>query len=319
MKNLFIIGIFACLALRSVSAQEVAGINFGTAGPNSWGILALGGTGGTQCGGASCFGNSGTTLGLNNGGVFGSSTNANVGVDGGKSSVSGPGYTINGTEFLSTSTINNNSSFTGVVVQNTTSNTLLSGAASDAAHGVSIALSLACNMGALCNNAIATGETINPSGTGTCVVGGTCVLYVSSIGLNHQTLTLGGGASTNWVIIDSGNMNVQSGGILEGGGGASHPQNALIVVTGSMSVLQTSGGPNPDIDAVVIVPKGSVSMSSGTINGEIIVGGSSAQIVSASQVNVPVPVPDDGRLTLLVAGFVCCGGLFMRYRSEGSH
>ncbi len=321
VKILLTVVVLACLAVPVMSAQEVAGINFGTAGPNSWGILAVGGTGGTQCSGVSCWSSSGTTLGLNNGGIFGSSTNANVGVaDSGKASFSGP-ETIQGTVYLSTSVTNNISGgvTVGGLLQNSAANTTLSAAASDAASGLSVALSLSCNVGS-CGSAINTGGTMGVSGIGTCVVGGTCVLYASSINLNNQTLTLGGGATTNWVIIDSGNMNVQSGGVIQGGGGASNPSNVLVVVDGGASSLSTSGGPNPSIDAVVIVPTGSVNMSSGVLNGEIIVGGATAQIVSGSQVNVPVSMPDGdpGTLTLLVSGLGCCGAFVKHYRSEMS-
>lgn len=311
VTSFFVLLASCILTLPSaVNADMIGGVNFGTAGPSDWGILAIGGSGATG------FGTSGTKLSINGpgAGVYGTATQANIGI-GGTGQASGwgggtPHPTVGGRLYYTSSNTGINTS--GVTIGGGTqqNNALLSNAANDAAHGLAFALSLIRNMPGV--SGINTSQTINPINPG-----GQNVLYVGSGGINlgnHETLTLGGPAGTNWVIVDTGNLILNSGTIALAAGLT--PFNDLIIVKGKIA---TSGGLNNEsvINGVLVDPKGTAQFSPGMLNGELIDGGSQITFVSGGSVNVPRPpasVPEPSILLLLGSGLA---GLWVWGRKRG--
>jgi hypothetical protein len=183
-------------------------------------------------------------------------------------------------------------------------NSLLTSAAIAAAAGLAAANALSCNMGAVCGSTLNLGGnvsmTINPMNPGQ------NVLIVSSINLgNGANLTLGGPAGTNWVIIDTGGLTLNSGTISLASGLT--PANDLIVVDGNAS---SSGGLNNEsvINGVLVVPTGTAHFSPGMINGELIAGGSTVTFVSGGSVNTGPSVPEGASSAgMLLIAFAVCG------------
>src|SRR5574341_2593611 len=72
----FLVLLVSCILTlpSAVNADMIGGVDFGTAGPSDWGILAIGGAGATG------FGTSGTKLSINGpgAGVYGTATQANI-------------------------------------------------------------------------------------------------------------------------------------------------------------------------------------------------------------------------------------------------
>jgi hypothetical protein len=263
------------------SAQVVGGIDLGAAGPDSWGVLALGGSG------APGFGSRGTSVQFAgappHGGISGGT--ANLGIAG-TGRLQASSVTIDGAYFkgsiTATDSISNTTIAGGIQMGSEVDSTLAS-AASAASAGLAAARALSCNMGALCNTALTSSLTIDPVNDG-----GQNVLIVSSIRLgNRANITLAGSAGTNWVVIVTGGLTLNSASISL----ASEltPPNNLIVVNGDVS---TSGGLNNEssIDGVLIVPTGTVHFSPGMINGEVITGGNQVAFASGATVNTPQPV-----------------------------
>ncbi len=274
-------------------AQSVGGVNFATAGPDYWGILTLGGSG------VAGFGTQGTQLSINGpgAGVYDNSANCgvrpicpNIGIAG-TSQASGwgggsPQPTVDGTLYYASSNTGINTNGVDILGGTVEDNSLLAQAASDASHGLASALSLSCNMGALCATAINGSLGIAPVNPG-----GQNVLVVSQINLgNRQTLllacdspTVSGGrpCKTNWVVVVEGNLTLNSGTITWGEG--MYIPNVLIVVEGSVS---TSGGLNNEsqIEGVLVVPTMTAHFSPGKVVGEVITGGKQITFVSGGSV-----------------------------------
>lgn len=290
-------GILGVRVSASAGAQVVGGVNLASAGPNHWGILTLGGSG------VAGFGTQGTQLSINGpgAGVYGNcsivpdSICPNIGIAGtGQASGWGGGTpqpTVDGTLYYTSSNTGINTD--GVTIEGGTveNNSLLATAASDASNGLAAALSLSCNMGALCGTAITSSGTNQTIDIAPVNPGGQNVLVVSKINLgNHDSLllacdspTVSGGrpCKTNWVVVVEGNLTMNSG-IITWGEGMYIP-NVLIIVEGSVA---TSGGLNneSEIEGVLIVPTMTAHFSPGKVVGEVIVGGKQVTFVSGGSV-----------------------------------
>lgn len=284
-------------------AQMAGGVNFGTAGPQNWGLLAVGGSG------AAGFGSHGTQVSINGpgAGVYGSGASlahANVGIAGtGQASGWGGGNpqpTIDGTLYYTSNNTGINTNGVTVVGGEVENNSLLATAASDASTGLSDAEALPCTGSENVAGAVFVpcGGQINSSSTNTTIYvvpvnqTGQNVLDVSQINLgNGDTLFLGGtnslpsgacpSTTPTWVIRVSGNLTLNSAAIKTGN--CITGVNVLIIVEGNVS---TSGGLNNEsrINAVVVVPTGTAHFSPGLVDPEVIVGGNQVTFVSGGSI-----------------------------------
>jgi hypothetical protein len=289
---LVVFGISILMLVSRAKADIIGGVNFGSAGPSNWGVLELGGSG------AAGYGASGAQVSINgpNAGVYGTATQANIGIaDGGKANFSGTTLIQGALDEASTHGGNSISGTTIVGGQDLSFD--FSTVALDAGNGLTTANALTCSVGfgALCGTALNPGasELISPVNPG-----GQNVLTLSSITLgNGITVTLGdgGSAATTWVILDSGDFNTSGGSfpITQGIslGSLLTPFSDLIVVNGKVAVSgggNDTGGGSTVINGVLVVPNGTASFTPGHVNGEVI-GGADMSFASGAQVNVPAP------------------------------
>ncbi len=136
------------------------------------------------------------------------------------------------------------------------------------------------------------------------------VFNVGSINLNNQTLTLNGTANQQFIFDITGNMNVQSGASIVLKGGLT-PNDVLFNLSGNLS----TSGPLVTINGVVLDVSGNVNMSEGLINGELIAGGKTTQVVSGSYItetDVPVPEPS----TYILLGSLLLGVVFLKHKQS---
>jgi hypothetical protein len=130
------------------------------------------------------------------------------------------------------------------------------------------------------------------------------VIDVSNIAVGNNTLTLNGPAGSQFIINDTGGLNLNSGKIVEAGG----LTNADVVINvTSTAQLQTSGGLNNEsvINGILLAPNAKIGFAPGQVEGELIAGGQQVHLVSGSNVIPPVPEPNAIIvLTILSAGLV---------------
>ncbi len=270
--------------------------NLGAAGPQNWGILQLGG-GQVSLNGPTA-------------GVYGSATQANVGIgNGGKLNSSGTTI-IQGTYYRYTGGPNDSVSqttFSGGKVQSLAANSLLNQAVLDAQAAYSAAIGLTCTFGASC------GTALNVSHAVTTITGtsGLNVLSFSSAKIDHGSVTLSGSASSQFVILIANGMTLNSGSFLLGG--SVNPFNVLYVITGNGKTASASGGGNASVlNGILFNLNGKIQFSPGAVNGSVI-GGKDISFVSGGNVNVPLPpapppppVPEPATFFLVGSGLAAC-------------
>lgn len=275
--------VLIAVAAAGAKADSIGGVNFGTAGPSEWGVLALGGSGATG------FGSSGTSVQFAGappyGGIIGSPGNLGIA---GTGSLQASSVTIDGIYYKGSSTGTDNISSTSInggTNSSAAANTLLSTAATDAANGLAAAQSLfshGCTAGiggVACGGSLSNSVTITPGNPN-----GQNVLILSSMNLsNNAVITLGGTANTQWVIEDEGDLTTSHSSIIAQNGNMS---SVLVVVNGSE---HTNGGLNQEsiLDGVYVVPTGTAQNSPGLIDGELIAGGNQVTFVSGASVTTP--------------------------------
>ena len=315
--------LFVTLGLATIS--EANPVNLGTAGPGSWVILGLGGDlTGTQ-----------TDISLN------TATNVgNVGIaakgTGNPSSdlhVSGccaGAAIITGNVFLDTNaTLSNSGNIqgsafannstgqatgtapSGGVFVNGTVHTTLGQAVTDAENFAALYAALACTICGITNVDTNSGTTTI---TG---VNGTNVVNLTDLKLNGDSTKLlltATGANAQFIVNVSGTFNLSGGDIILGGDLT--PDEVLINYTGTTD-LHTSG-PSAFINGILLAEHANIGFSNAIINGEVIAGGSSVQIVSGSFVQSGVTVPEPGTGILISLGVVGVALVARRMRSQRS-
>ena len=261
----------------------------GTAGPSNFSLLALSGASDIALNGP---GTTRGTVGITTGNLqLNSSNNAPVS----NTAIVGNLYLGN------TATVNNTSQVQGSVFTNQSG--FLSQPNIDARAASTAFANLAATPG--------TPTSVNGNTTINGSAGAVTVANLSGINLgNGQALTLNGPAGSQFVI-NSPSMTLNSGKVNLTGGVT--PNNVVFNLTGGPgNNLQSSGGLNNEsvINGVVLDPNGSVGLSPGQINGELISGGQSIHLVSGANVNnVPTPptpsVPEPASMVLALLG--ACG------------
>jgi hypothetical protein len=279
------------LALSSSSPALADTFGLGTAGPGNWGILE---TGANQ---VSLSNNTGITV--NSGAT---SSQANLGINsGGKLNQSG-NVVVQGTYYkFSGNSDSTTSGFTAVGGVNTTSNSLLTTAASDATAASSNLAGLAPNQ---------TLGTISTTTTVSATVAGRNVVNVTGISLgNGTTLTLSGSATQSFVINVTGTGNVTLGNVtLVGGLKAS---NVIFNVLNGDTITDNS----PDVvNGTLMDIGGSISITNNdTINGELI-SGKQINLSNNSDVEVVPTVPEASTTAYFTLGPLSLAAVMLLHR-----
>ena len=287
------IGIRVLLLVLFCSSSALADtFGLGTAGPGNWGILE---TGANQ---VSLSNNTGITV--NSGAT---SSQANLGINsGGKLNQSGT-VVVQGTYFkFSTNNSDSiTSGFTAVGGTNTTSNTLLTTAASDATAASTTLAGLTPNQ---------TLGTITASTTISAAVPGRNVINVTDINMsNGTTLTLSGSATQSFVINVTGTSNVNFDNVsLVGGLTAA---NVIFNVLNGDVVTDNS----PDVvNGIIMDINGMVSFTNNdTLNGEII-SGKAISLSNNSDVEVVPTVPEASTAAYFTLGPLSLAAVMLLHR-----
>ena len=126
---------------------------------------------------------------------------------------------------------------------------------------------------------------------------------------NGTKLTLNGGAGDQFIInVSASDWQTLQGQVVETGGVS--PNDVVINVTGSGNLHFSGGGNAAGINGILLAPSADISMSPGFINGELIAGGTSIQIVSGAEVHNVVPEPNF--TSWLVLGFLAVVAVYKR-------
>ena len=261
----------ALLAL-SASAGWATPFNLGAAG--NFGILETGN------------GNVSLANAANSGAV-----NGNIGVAGSGNVSDGGSLPITGNVYLGPSAGQSGlaGNVSGSIVQNLSSQALLSHAALDAAAASLTLAGMASSGGGVGVSSISSGQTLSAG-----------VYNLSSLQLNNGAhLVLSGSASDQFIFNISGTLSLNSSEILLAGGLTS--ADVIFNITGS-SAVQFSGGLNNDSvwNGVIRAEGANVQVTPGEVNGEII-GGANINVASGGSVSCTPPLPDGGQTLFMLS------------------
>jgi hypothetical protein len=245
-----------------------------SAGPGQWGILGMGGIGSATSTSVSMSGSSSVK------GVV-----ANVGVaDTGNVNMSGSSI-INGILSLNTAGRLNKSGTSkvaGGVQQNTATNGVLDQAVADALAASQSAASLPTTITSPTSITIS-----NPSQNITITgVVGTNVLHITNIAISNGTLTLSAPHGGSFIMNISGSFALSGASRIVLAGGIT-PSDVLYNFIGSGGGVAMSGGSS--VAGIILAPQRGISLSSSTVTGEIISGGSGVAFSGTAKVNNPGP------------------------------
>jgi hypothetical protein len=251
------------------SLQPPVPFNLGTAGPQSWALLGLGGP---------------TNLTMSGSSVI-TGTVANVGIaTSGNVVMSGSGR-INGQLWLNTA---------GTLTKSVT--TVIAGGVVKTAAGDAALLQAAADARAASTAAAALTPTIQTSPTivlaskTMTISGGPGVNVVSltSVTIANGVLTLSAPAGATFVVNTSGSLTLSGGsGAIRLAGGLT-PLDVLFNITGTGSVTMSGGSTSStQFSGILLAPRGSVTMSPPSIAGELIVGGAAVTISGSGQIRNP--------------------------------
>jgi hypothetical protein len=263
----------------------------GTAGPENWGILE---TGANQ---VSLSNNTGITV--NSGAT---SSQANLGINSGGNLNQSGTVVVQGTYYkFSTNSDSTTSGFTAVGGVNTSSNSLLTTAASDATAASTTLAGLTPNQ---------TLGTISTSTTISATVPGQNVVNVTGINLgNGTTLTLSGSATQSFVINVTGTSNVTFDNISLVGGLT--PANVIFNVLNGDTITDNSPGV---LNGILMDVSGKVSLTNNdTLNGEII-SGNQISLSNNSDVEVVPTVPEASTIAYFTLGPLSLAAVMLLHR-----
>jgi hypothetical protein len=293
-KEVRITALLLVLFWSSSALADTFGL--GTAGPSNWAVLE---TGANQV----SFAN-GTGITVNSGAR---ASQANLGItQGGKLNQTG-NVVIQGTYYkYSTNSDATTSGFTAVGGVNTTSNSVITSAASQASAASSNLAGLAANQTIAA--AITTTTTITASAPGRNVVD-----LLAGINLpNGTTLTLSGSATQSFVI------NIPAGGIALGQAsivltGGITAANVIFNLTGLTADNVSMTGPGV-VNGIVMDLNGMVSLSNNdTVNGEVI-SGNQISLNNNSDVEAVQTVPEASTTAYYTLGPLSLVVVMLLYR-----
>jgi len=147
----------------------------------------------------------------------------------------------------------------GSVIQNSTANSLLDGAATDASNASSYAFSLASTAGYPTSiNLNCTNKTITGSGN--------VVLNLTDFQIKSGTLTLVGTANTSYIINVTKSFSLDNGDVVLSGGLLA--SNVLFNVKNGVSNVTLTNGSS--LSGIVLATKSVVTVTNSRVNGKII-------------------------------------------------
>jgi uncharacterized repeat protein (TIGR02543 family) len=245
-----------------------------SAGPGQWAVLGMGGIGSA----------SSTTISMS-GSSSVRGTVAKTGVaNAGNVNLSGSSL-INGILSLNTAGHLNKSGTSRVaegVQQNTATDGVLDQAVADALAASQSAAGLPATITSVTSVTIS-----NPSQNKTITGGtGTNVLHITNLAISNGTLTLSAPRGGSFIINVSGSFALSGASRIVLAGGIT-PSDVLYNFVGSGGSIAMSGGSS--VTGVLLAPQRGIALSSSTVTGEIISGGSGIAFSGTMQVNNPGP------------------------------
>ncbi|OGP93389.1 MAG: hypothetical protein A2157_17995 [Deltaproteobacteria bacterium RBG_16_47_11] len=245
-----------------------------SAGPGQWAVLGMGGIGSASSTSVSMSGSSSVR-----------GTVANTGVaNAGNVNMSGSSR-INGTLSLNTAGRLNKSGTSAVaggVRQNTATDGVLDQAVADALAASQSAAALPATITSMTRVTIS-----NPSQNITITGGtGTNVLHITNIAISNGTLTLSAPHGGSFIMNVSGSFALSGASRILLAGGIT-PPDVLYNFVGSGGSVAMSGGAS--VTGILLAPQRGIALSSSTVTGEIISGGSGIAFSGTAQVNNPGP------------------------------
>jgi hypothetical protein len=245
-----------------------------SAGPGQWAVLGMGGIGSASSTSISMSGSSS---------IRGTVANAGV-ANAGNVNMSGSSL-INGILSLNTAGRLNKSGTSAVaggVQQNTTTDGLLDQAVADALAASQSAASLPATIPSPTSVTIS-----NPSQNITITGGlGINVWNITNLAISNGTLTLSAPHGGCFIMNVPGSFALSGASRIVLAGGIT-PSDVLYNFVGSGGGVAMSGGSS--VAGIVLAPQRSVALSSSTVTGEIISGGSGIAFSGTMQVNNPGP------------------------------
>jgi uncharacterized repeat protein (TIGR01451 family) len=245
-----------------------------SAGPGQWAVLGMGGIGSA---GSTSISMSGSSS------IRGTVANAGV-ANAGNVNMSGSSL-INGILLLNTAGRLNksgSSAVAGGVQQNTATDGVLDQAVTDALAASQSAASLPTTITSPTSVTIS-----NPSQNITITGGlGTNVLHITNLAISNGTVTLSAPSGGCFIMNVSGSFALSGASriVLAGGITAS---DVLYNFVGSGGSVAMSGGSS--VTGILLAPQRGVALSSSTVTGEIISGGSGIAFSGTAQVSNPGP------------------------------
>jgi len=307
MKNsLRLLGVVAIaalvLALGSPTALGFAGgVTLGSAGPNNYALLSLGGQG------SSIDAITQTNVAIANE----STITGNVGIAAtGDIATSGNAF-ITGTLFLNLGGTWNQSGTSNAAAfsQSAATDAQLNQAVQDALTASSQAAALASTQPSITSIALAANGTQTITGTGQEVIN----LTSFSLG-NNSVLTLDAPAGASFIFNISGNFTMQGKVMLIGG---ISPADVLWNVTGTGNAVAFSGGGNSaQLSGILLAPFRDIQLSPGLVIGEVIGGGNTISLSGGADINA---VPEPSTIALLIlASLLVLGRIGIARRAKAN-
>jgi len=260
------------------------GVTLGSAGPDHYALLSLGGQA------SSSDGITSTNVAIANE----STITGSVGVAGTGGIATSGNASITGTLFLNTGGSWNQSGTSNAAgfSQSAANDAQLNQAVQDALNASTQAAALASTQPSITSIALGANGTMTITGTGQDVIN----LTSFSLG-NNSVLTLNAPAGDSFIFNISGGFTMQGKVLLVGG---ISPANVLWNVTGTGTAVSFSGGGNSaQLSGILLAPFRDIQLSPGLVTGEVIGGGSSISLSGGADINA---VPEPSTTALLILG-----------------